>query len=713
MVFLFPVLASILFSAPATTMSASDTIQPAKASFLVISDIHLDPLKNQTDILPAARNTGADTWDTAKQAITQVLTTNKPGFIIYLGDLPRHAPVDSISTSMSAAGKALADLRHIATTTNIPLLFVPGNNDSPDSDYGKFSPALFLNDPKAKGSWPAIGATMISTALYKKLGCYSAYPFNHKAGLRVIVLNTVLYTWKYHSPNEDRERLQQLAWLGQQLRQTKANHEMALIAMHVPPGQDIYKHTSFWTTRSFPKQVTIQNKFLDTIDRYQNNIIGLLASHTHMDGFKRLYNKNKKFTSLLISDPGIAPSAYNNSAFKLIRYDSQYRLIASDTYFHRPGDAGWQVNTVESPDDLPLTTYISQMDSGQVYHLVDTFFNAGRKFHNKELDIDVRLDTTRPQSMAFKPTGHNGALPAQSGNPIFPGWYADPEAAIFDSNYWVYPTYSDKYDKQVFFDAFSSPDLVQWTKHPHILDTNAVHWAKRAMWAPAITEKNGRYYFFFAANDIQNDSAKGGIGVAVARHPQGPYKDYLGKPLIGKFHNGAQPIDQAVFHDKDGQYYMIYGGWGHCNIARLRSDFKALLPFPDGKTYKEITPEGYVEGPYMMVRDGKYYFMWSEGGWTGPDYSVAYAISDNPTGPFQRIGKILQQDSTVATGAGHHSVIHIPGTDDYYIVYHRRPIGETDANHRVVCIDRLEFTADGHIRPVHISKDGVAARPLQ
>lgn len=319
------------------------------------------------------------------------------------------------------------------------------------------------------------------------------------------------------------------------------------------------------------------------------------------------------------------------------------------------------------------------------------------------LKADAQNDSAR-QSLA---------LPAKSGNPIFTGWYADPEATVLDTVYWVFPTYSDKYSKQVFFDAFSSPDLVQWSKHAHILDTSVIHWAKRAMWAPAFTKKGGKYYFFFAANDIQNDSTMGGIGIAVAKKPQGPYKDYLGKPLIGKFHNGAQPIDQAVFMDKDGQYYMIYGGWKHCNIARLRSDFKGFIPFPDGTTFKEITPDDYVEGPYMMERGGKYYFMWSEGGWGGPDYSVAYAMSDAPTGPFRRIGKILQQDTLVATGAGHHSVIHLPGTDDYYIVYHRRPLGDTDPNHRVVCIDRLEFTADGHIRPVKITKEGVAARPLQ
>src|SRR6476659_7528842 len=73
-----------------------------------------------------------------------------------------------------------------------------------------------------------------------------------------------------------------------------------------------------------------------------------------------------------------------------------------------------------------------------------------------------------------------------SGNPILNGWYADPEATIFGKTYWIYPTYSDAYEKQVFFDAFSSTDLIHWQKHEHILDTAAVKWAKRAMWAPAI-----------------------------------------------------------------------------------------------------------------------------------------------------------------------------------------------------------------------------------
>lgn len=305
------------------------------------------------------------------------------------------------------------------------------------------------------------------------------------------------------------------------------------------------------------------------------------------------------------------------------------------------------------------------------------------------------------------PEKSNGERSVTSGNPLFPGWYADPEIRIFNHEYWVYPTYSAPYNEQVFMDAFSSPDLVNWTKHEHIVDTAAIKWAKRAMWAPSIVEKGGKYYLFFGANDIQNDQQRGGIGVAVADRPEGPFKDYLGKPLIDKFHNGAQPIDQFVFKDKDGSYYLTYGGWGHCNIARLNNDFTGFIPFEDGTIYKEITPKGYVEGSFMFLKDKKYYFMWSEGGWTGPDYSVAYAVSSTPFGPFERVGKILKQDSAVATGAGHHSVINVPGTDKWYIIYHRRPLGETDGNHRVTCIDKMFFDKKGFIKPVKITNEGV------
>lgn len=189
---------------------------------------------------------------------------------------------------------------------------------------------------------------------------------------------------------------------------------------------------------------------------------------------------------------------------------------------------------------------------------------------------------------------------ARSGNPVFPGWYADPEGVVFGDTYWIYPTYSADYDEQTFLDAFSSKDLVHWQKHPRIVSNDEVKWVKRAMWAPAAVHTNGKYYLFFAGNDI-HEGETGGIGVSVA---------------------------------------------------------------------------------------------------------------DSPAGPFERIGKILEQDPAIACGAGHHSVIQVPGRDEWYIVYHRRPLNETAASSRETCIDRMYFDAEGHIVPVRMTRKGVEARPI-
>ena len=318
-----------------------------------------------------------------------------------------------------------------------------------------------------------------------------------------------------------------------------------------------------------------------------------------------------------------------------------------------------------------------------------------------------------------------------SGNPLFPGWYADPEGIVFDDEFWIYPTLSmlhgedlvtyradmeretdainPDYNHQTHLDAFSSKDLVHWTKHREVLHIRDVPWVKYALWAPSVIRANGKYYIFFGGNDIQNENQYGGIGVAVSDKPEGPFKDALGKPLISTFVNGAQPIDQFVYRDDDGQYYMYYGGWSRCNVVKLNDDLLSLKPFDDGELYKEVTPDKYVEGPFMLKRNGKYYFMWSEGGWTGPDYCVAYAIADSPLGPFNRIGKILEQDPEVATGAGHHSVIQLPGKDQYYIVYHRHPLGSTLGSEREVCMEKLEFDENGFIKPVKITFEGVEA----
>jgi beta-xylosidase len=331
-------------------------------------------------------------------------------------------------------------------------------------------------------------------------------------------------------------------------------------------------------------------------------------------------------------------------------------------------------------------------------------------------------------------------MSSHAANPIVPGWYADPEIRIFNGQYWIYPTFSDDFGKQdrsasftprqkqmraqkqliwepflkqTFLNAFSSPDLVHWTKHEHVLDVENVSWAAYAVWAPSAIEHRGRYYLFFGANDIKSNGQLGGIGVAVSDRPEGPFKDAVGKPLVGEIRNGAQPIDQMVFKDDDGQIYMYYGGWQHANVVKLAPDMLSLMPFADGDTLKEITPDpAYVEGSFMVKRKGVYYLMWSEGEWTGPDYRVAYAMGPSPVGPFKRIGTILEQDATIARGAGHHSVVNFPGTDEWLIAYHRRPLNDKAGNHRELAIDRLYFNEDGTIRPVKMSNEGVAPRQI-
>ena len=43
----------------------------------------------------------------------------------------------------------------------------------------------------------------------------------------------------------------------------------------------------------------------------------------------------------------------------------------------------------------------------------------------------------------------NSVVKEMSGNPIFPGWYADPEGIVFDDEYWIYPTLSMLYGDDI------------------------------------------------------------------------------------------------------------------------------------------------------------------------------------------------------------------------------------------------------------------------
>ena len=198
--------------------------------------------------------------------------------------------------------------------------------------------------------------------------------------------------------------------------------------------------------------------------------------------------------------------------------------------------------------------------------------------------------------------------------------------------------------------------------------------------------------------------------MAVSDRPTGPFRDALKIPLVSGYPHDAQPIDAQCFQDDDGESYLYFGGHDKCVVALLNP---TMISFRS--PFRDITPvPAYKEGPFMIKRRGKYYFMWSQGDWVNDTYHVSYATADHPMGPFTPGGNILSNDPAVATGAGHHSVLKLPGTeDDWVICYHRRPLGETNKFHRVVCLDKMEFRADGSIAPVTLTNTGVPAHPAR
>ncbi|WP_405725840.1 family 43 glycosylhydrolase [Streptomyces sp. NBC_00028] len=303
-------------------------------------------------------------------------------------------------------------------------------------------------------------------------------------------------------------------------------------------------------------------------------------------------------------------------------------------------------------------------------------------------------DFTQP--VTYEVTGSDGkkrtwtvsALVMKS--PVLPGLNADPNIVRFGDTFYLYPT-TDGFDgwSGTQFKAYSSTDLVHWKDHGVILDLGPdVSWADSRAWAPTIAEKDGKYYFYFCAD--------ANIGVAVSDSPTGPFKDALGQPLLKAGQFSGQMIDPAVFTDDDGTSYLYWGN-GHAYVAPLNADMVSI----DTAKMKDITPSGYNEGSFVVKRKGTYYLMWSENDTRDENYRVAYATGPSPAGPWTKRGVILEKDLSLGIkGPGHHSVVHVPNTDDWYIAYHRFAIPGGDGTHRETTVDKLEFDADGLIKKV-------------
>lgn len=292
------------------------------------------------------------------------------------------------------------------------------------------------------------------------------------------------------------------------------------------------------------------------------------------------------------------------------------------------------------------------------------------------------------------------------GNPFLPGLYGDPEIAVFGDRYYLYPTTDGRAGwASTYFKCFSSPDLVHWTDHGTILDLKDVAWSSGVYaWAPTIAERGGKYYFYFCGT--QN------IGVAVGDSPIGPFHD-IGKPLVPKSLipslGGGQAIDPHCFIDDDGTPYLYFGN-GNLWVATLNEDMCSF-----SSDIRRITPPHFREGIYVVKRGDTYYYTWSDDDAGSPNYHVNYGVSKTPWGDITYRGTILEKDASQSIlGTGHHSIVKIPGRDEYYISYHRFTIPVADAsdsayngNHREACLDRLIFSPSGEILPIRPTLTGV------
>lgn len=300
-------------------------------------------------------------------------------------------------------------------------------------------------------------------------------------------------------------------------------------------------------------------------------------------------------------------------------------------------------------------------------------------------------------------------------NPVLPGFHADPEVLYSEkkNRYYIYST-TDGLEGWGgwYFTVFSSNDLKKWRNQGIMLDTHSeqVPWAAGNAWAPSVIEKKEgdsyRYYFYYSARPLDGGGKQ--IGVAVADRPEGPFKD-LGHPIITASPIGkGQQIDVDVFMDPATGKYYLYWGNGYMAGAELNDDMTSIKE----ETVTVLTPKGgtledyaYREGTHVFYRNGTYYFTWSVDDTGSPNYHVAYGTAKSPLGPI-RVAKqpvvIAQDPAQEIYGTAHHSVVCRPGTDEWYIVYHRIHKDYLEKSkgpgvHREVCIDRIEFNPDGTI----------------
>ncbi len=308
-------------------------------------------------------------------------------------------------------------------------------------------------------------------------------------------------------------------------------------------------------------------------------------------------------------------------------------------------------------------------------------------------------------------------LSAAADNPLVSGQFtADPTARVFGGKLYLYPSHDipspieslKEWFCMADYHVFSSDNLMDWTDHGVILDQKQVPWAdgeSYAMWAPDCVEREGTYYFYFPMQPAGEGRRGFNVGVALSQSPEGPFTP-IPTPI-----EGIMGIDPCVLIDDDGTAYIYWSGMG-IRAARLADNMTQLA---SASAVMEGLPEGFKEGPFAFKRNGKYYltFPWVRGG-EGATETLAYAMSDNPMGPWEFKGLIMEEWPD-GCWTNHHSLVEYGG--EWYLFYHHNDYSPEFDKNRSARADKVQFAPDGSIIQVHPTLRGIgvadARRPVQ
>lgn len=278
----------------------------------------------------------------------------------------------------------------------------------------------------------------------------------------------------------------------------------------------------------------------------------------------------------------------------------------------------------------------------------------------------------------------------QTGNPVVPGYFADPCLVDFDGKYHIYSTTVSKFMEPM---VWTSEDLQSWEVHS--LGITGDH----LFWAPSVLKgDDGKIYLYYSSGYDYK------CHLYVGETATGPWED---KGMV------EEGFDLEIFRDPVSG--KVYGSSSNPSsrprLVEFQSDVKKEGYLT--KVVKEANLEGpffdYTEGSYIVYRDGWYYFMYSGGKCHAENYKINYARSKNIWGPYEDapnnpiLEKINQKN---IFGPGHHSVFNLK--DQYFIAYHRQDVYEyPTCSERHLCIDKMNFDDNGWIKSVTPTHEGV------